>query len=54
MGLILAGFRGFDIFLTDYFYFFKNPGFIISLIVLSLLALFLIIWPIVFSNTKKK
>ncbi|MGC8823673.1 MAG: OPT family oligopeptide transporter [Bacteroidales bacterium] len=47
MGLVLAGFRGFNIFLTDYFYFFRNPSFVISLIVLSLLALIMIWWPAV-------
>lgn len=47
MGLVLAGFRGFNIFLTDYFYFFHNPGFVISLIVLALLALIMIWWPAV-------
>jgi len=45
MGLVLAGLRGFNIFLTDYFFFFQNPTFIISLVVLALLALALIWWP---------
>lgn len=47
MGLVLAGFRGFNIFLTDYFYFFRNPSFVISLVVLALLALIMIWWPAV-------
>lgn len=47
MGLVLAGFRGFNIFLTDYFFFFRNPSFVISLIVLALLALIMIWWPAV-------
>ncbi|HOK52777.1 MAG TPA: OPT/YSL family transporter, partial [Bacteroidales bacterium] len=47
MGLVLAGFRGFNIFLTDYFFFFRNPSFIISLVVLALLALIMIWWPAV-------
>jgi putative OPT family oligopeptide transporter len=46
MGLVLAGFRGFDIFLTDYFYFFKNPPYLISFVVLAILALVLIWIPI--------
>ncbi len=46
MGLVLAGFRGFGIFLTDFFYFFKNPSFIVSLIILSVFALILIWWPL--------
>jgi putative OPT family oligopeptide transporter len=46
MGLFLAGFRGFDIFLTDYFYFFKNPPVLISLAILALLAIVLIWVPL--------
>jgi uncharacterized oligopeptide transporter (OPT) family protein len=46
MGLVLAGFRGFNIFLTDYFYFFKNPPYLISFVVLAILALVLIWIPI--------
>jgi putative OPT family oligopeptide transporter len=46
MGLILAGFRGFDIFLTDYFYFFKKPSFLISLAVLAIVGLIMIWWPV--------
>ncbi|HEY9123007.1 MAG TPA: oligopeptide transporter, OPT family [Bacteroidales bacterium] len=51
MGLFLAGFRGFDIFLTDYFYFFKNPSFMISLIVLAAVSIFIIWWPLRCSKT---
>jgi uncharacterized oligopeptide transporter (OPT) family protein len=46
MGLVLAGFRGFNIFITDYFYFFKNPPYLISFVVLAILALVLIWLPI--------
>jgi putative OPT family oligopeptide transporter len=52
MGLVLAGFRGFDIFLTDYFYFFTNPSFLISLAVLALVSLFMIWWPVRYSDAK--
>ena len=51
MGLFLAGFRGFDIFLTDYFYFFKNPSFMISLAVLAAVSIFMIWWPLRYSKT---
>lgn len=46
MGLFLSGFRGFNIFLTDYFYFFKNPPVLISFIVLAIIALTLIWLPL--------
>jgi magnesium-transporting ATPase (P-type) len=46
MGLFLAGFRGFDIFLTDYFYFFKNPPILISFVIIAILALVLIWIPL--------
>jgi putative OPT family oligopeptide transporter len=46
MGLILAGFRGFDVFLTDYFYFFKNPPILISFVILVIMTLALIWIPI--------
>jgi putative OPT family oligopeptide transporter len=46
MGLVLAGFRGFNIFLTDYFYFFKNPPILLSFVVLALLSVVLIWIPL--------
>jgi putative OPT family oligopeptide transporter len=46
MGLILAGFRGFDVFLTDYFYFFKNPPYLISFVILIIITLVLVWIPI--------
>jgi putative OPT family oligopeptide transporter len=46
MGLFLAGFRGFDIFLTDYFSFFTNPPILLSFVVLSIIALVLIYIPL--------
>jgi putative OPT family oligopeptide transporter len=46
MGLFLAGFRGFDIFLTDYFYFFQKPPILISFVILAVLAIVLIWVPL--------
>lgn len=46
MGLFIAGFRGFDIFLTDYFYFFKEPSILLSFATLAALALILIWIPL--------
>jgi putative OPT family oligopeptide transporter len=46
MGLILAGFRGFDVFLTDYFYFFKNPPYLISFVILIIITLVLVWIPL--------
>ncbi len=46
MGLILSGFRGFNIFLTNYFYFFKNPPILISFAFLALIVVVLIWIPL--------
>ncbi len=46
MGLVLAGFRGFNIFITKYFYFFKNPPIFISFIILAIITIVLIWLPI--------
>jgi putative OPT family oligopeptide transporter len=46
MGLILSGFRGFNIFLTNYFYFFKNPSLFMSLAILTIIVVVLIWIPL--------
>jgi hypothetical protein len=46
MGLVIAIFAAFEIFLYDYFSFFKNPSYLISLVIIAIIAFVLIQIPL--------
>jgi putative OPT family oligopeptide transporter len=46
MGLVIAIFAAFEIFLYDYFSFFKNPSYLISLVIIAVIAFVLIQIPL--------